>query len=129
MLGATRGFSSYSVDSIERAKEFYGRTLGLNVDLDDRMGILAVHLAGGADVMLYPKDDHQAATFTVLNFHVDDIEQVVDDLTSRGVSFEFYDGFGQDAKGIARDAGPGPSIAWFKDPAGNILSVLHDGPA
>ncbi|OQR64395.1 glyoxalase [Streptomyces maremycinicus] len=129
MLGDTSGFGSYSVDDIERAEEFYGRTLGLNIDMDDTMGILAVHLAGGTDVMLYPKDDHQPATFTVLNFDVDDIDRVVEGLTSRGVSFEFYDGFGQDTKGIARDAAPGTSIAWFKDPAGNILSVIHNRKA
>ncbi|GHD61585.1 MULTISPECIES: VOC family protein [Streptomyces] len=129
MLGASKAFGSYSVDSIGAAKEFYGQTLGLDVAVDETMGILAVHLAGGHDVMLYPKDDHRPAEFTVLNFTVDDIDEAVDALAARGVSFEVYDGFDQDAKGIARDARTGPSIAWFKDPAGNILSVLHEGPA
>ncbi|MCX4528880.1 MULTISPECIES: VOC family protein [unclassified Streptomyces] len=129
MLGKSKGFSGYSVDSIEGAKEFYGQTLGLDVAVDDAMGILVVHLAGGTDLMLYPKDNHEPATFTVLNFPVDDIDQAVDGLAARGVTFEFYDGFDQDAKGIVREDPPGPAIAWFKDPAGNILSVLRDTKA
>ncbi|MER7465407.1 VOC family protein [Streptomyces sp. NPDC097981] len=122
MLGHSKGFSGFSVDDIEGAKGFYGDTLGLRVSEEN--GLLTLHLAGDTDVLLYPKENHAPATFTVLNFPVDDIDQAVDELLSRGVSFERYEGFDQDAKGIAREA-PGPAIAWFKDPAGNILSVLQ----
>ncbi|MEV6578762.1 VOC family protein [Streptomyces sp. NPDC051582] len=122
MLGDSKGFSGYSVDDIEGARGFYGETLGLRVSEEN--GLLTLHLAGGTDVMLYPKENHEAATFTVLNFPVDDIDRAVDELTARGVAFERYEAFGQDAKGIAR-ATPGPAIAWFKDPAGNVISVLQ----
>ncbi|MFE3584836.1 VOC family protein [Streptomyces vinaceus] len=122
MLGDSKGFSGYSVDDIEGAKGFYGETLGLRVSEDN--GLLTLHLAGDTDVLLYPKENHEAATFTVLNFPVDDIDRAVDELAARGVTFERYEAFDQDAKGIAREA-PGPSIAWFKDPAGNIISVLQ----
>ncbi|MEU7553740.1 VOC family protein [Streptomyces sp. NPDC044571] len=127
MLGDSRAFSGYSVDSIEGAKQFYGDTLGLRVSEEN--GMLFLHLAGDTSVLLYPKDNHTPATFTVLNFPVDDIDRAVDDLAARGVTFERYDGFGQDAKGIARENPPGPSIAWFNDPAGNILSVIQQGDA
>jgi len=113
-------FSTFSADDIPRAKQFYGETLGLNVE--DQMDGLAVHLAGGGELFIYPKDDHQPATFTVLNFAVDDIDDAVDRLSSAGVTFERYESMEQDEKGINR--GEGPEIAWFKDPAGNILSVL-----
>ena len=113
-------FSTFSADDIPRAKQFYGETLRLNVE--DQMDGLAVHLAGGGEVFIYPKDDHQPATFTVLNFAVDDIDDAVDRLSSAGVTFERYESMEQDEKGINR--GEGPEIAWFKDPAGNILSVL-----
>ncbi|MFJ1567982.1 VOC family protein [Streptomyces erythrochromogenes] len=126
MLGDSKAFSGFSVDSIDTAKEFYGSTLGLRVSADN--GMLSLHLAGGADVLVYPKENHTPASFTVLNFPVPDIDRAVDDLGARGVAFERYDGFGQDAKGISRNEG-GPPIAWFKDPAGNVLSVLEvDAP-
>ncbi|MFJ6783425.1 VOC family protein [Streptomyces yangpuensis] len=122
MLGDSKAFSGFSVDSVDTAKDFYGSTLGLRVSEDN--GLLSLHLGGGTDVLLYPKENHAPATFTVLNFPVPDIERAVDDLGSRGVAFERYDGFRQDAKGICREE-DGPPIAWFKDPAGNILSVLE----
>ena len=120
MFKDTHAFSGFSVDDVPRAKQFYGETLGLNVT--DEMGGLALHLGGGGNVYLYPKDNHVPATFTVLNFPVADVEEAVDRLTEAGVSFERYDGIEADEKGIHR--GEGPTIAWFKDPAGNILSVL-----
>ena len=120
MFKDSKAFSTFSADDIPRAKQFYGGTLGLNVS--DEMDGLALHLAGGGEVFIYPKDDHAPATFTVLNFPVDDIDDAVDKLTSAGVTFERYEGMELDEKGIYR--GEGPTIAWFKDPAGNILSVL-----
>ena len=120
MFKDTKAFSGFSVDDIPRAKQFYGETLGLNVT--DEMGGLALHLGSGGNVYVYPKDNHVPATFTVLNFPVADVEAAVDHLTEAGVSFERYDGIESDEKGIHR--GEGPTIAWFKDPAGNILSVL-----
>lgn len=127
MFKETRAFSSYSVDDIPKAKEFYGGTLGLEVE-EPGMGILQVKIAGSNSVMIYPKgDQHVPATFTVLNFPVDDVDKAVDELSGRGVQFEQYGGDIQtDEKGIAR--GPeGPDIAWFKDPAGNVLAVLGEG--
>ena len=124
MFRESRAFSGFSVDDVGRAKEFYGSTLGL--DVSDEMGGLNLKLAGGGNVFLYPKDNHQASTFTVLNFPVDDIERAVDDLTARGVRFERYPGIAADERGIVRDQ-QGPAIAWFTDPAGNILSVLEQG--
>lgn len=122
MLRTNQAFSGFSTDDIGKAKEFYGRTLGLEVT-EDR-GILNLHI-GGAKVLIYPKANHSPATFTVLNFPVDDVDGTVDELGKRGVRFEIYNdpSFKTDAKGISRDNG-GPTIAWFKDPAGNILSVL-----
>ena len=120
MLKDSKAFSGFSVDDIDRARDFYAGVLGLQVTEEN--GMLTLHLAGGGSVLIYPKDDHQAATFTVLNFPVDDIDGTVDRLTKAGVTFERYDGFDQDERGIMRDNGP--SIAWFKDPTGNILSVL-----
>ncbi len=122
MLTNSRAYSGFSVDDIPAAQAFYSETLGLNVS--EAYGMLTLHLAGGRDTLIYPKNDHTPATFTILNFSVEDIEAAVDALTERGVSFERYDGSGQDGRGIAR--GEGPPIAWFKDPAGNILSVLQD---
>jgi|SRR6185369_11056954 len=118
-------FSGFSVDDISAAKDFYGETLGLEVDASGGMGVLMMKIAGGTNIMIYPKPNHTAATFTILNFPVDDVEKTVDELTSRGVKFERYDlpGLNADNKGIHR--GEGPTIAWFKDPAGNILSVLE----
>jgi catechol 2,3-dioxygenase-like lactoylglutathione lyase family enzyme len=127
MFKARAAFSGFSVDSLAKAKEFYTGTLGLKVD-DQAMG-LRLHLPGGATVFVYPKEDHQPATFTILNFEVDNIDAAVDDLTSRGVQFEHYEGdLKTDEKGVARGLSQnrGPDIAWFKDPAGNILSVLQD---
>ena len=122
MLKESKAFCGFSSNDIPACKRFYGETLGL--DVTEEMGGLGLHFAGGGEVFIYPKDDHEPATFTVLNFPVDDIEAAVDRLTAAGVTFERYDGFNQDEKGIAR-GDEGPAIAWFKDPAGNILSVLQ----
>jgi catechol 2,3-dioxygenase-like lactoylglutathione lyase family enzyme len=124
MLRESHAFSGFSVDDIQKAKEFYTRTLGL--DVSESNGLLELHLAGGATVLIYPKPNHAPATFTILNFPVDNIEEAVDRLTKSGVRFERYEGnIKTDEKGIFR--GGGPLIAWFKDPAGNILSVLETG--
>lgn len=124
MFANTKAFSSFAVDDVQKAREFYTDKLGLNVtELDASIGLLTLHLADGRDTMIYEKPDYAPATYTVLNFAVDDVEVTVDELTSRGVTFERYDGFDQDEKGIAR--GDGPDIAWFTDPAGNILSVMN----
>ncbi|MGH7847133.1 MAG: VOC family protein [Candidatus Binatia bacterium] len=124
MLRDSHAFSGFSVDDIQKAKEFYGRTLGLQVS--ESNGLLELHLAGGTAVLIYPKPNHAPATFTILNFPVDNVDEAVDDLTKLGVRFEIYDEpeLKTDKKGIFR--GGGPTIAWFKDPAGNILSVLED---
>jgi predicted enzyme related to lactoylglutathione lyase len=123
MLRDSKAFSGFSVDDIQKAKEFYGRTLGLGVS--QAHGLLELQLAGGTKVLIYPKPNHAPATFTILNFPVDDIEEAVDKLTKSGVRFERYEGdLKTDEKGIFR--GGGPLIAWFKDPAGNILSVLEE---
>ncbi len=123
MLTDSRAFSGFAVDDLQEANEFYEQTLGVNTSMIDVPGgLLTLHLAGDHDVFVYPKPDFQPATYTVLNFPVDDVEAAVDELTAAGVTFERYEGFEQDEKGIAR--GNGPTIAWFKDPAGNILSVL-----
>ena len=125
MLKHIQVFSSFSANDIEKAKEFYGTTLGLTVR-DNPMGVIELHLETGNDIMIYPKPDHEPATFTVLNFKVEDVEKTVDELTAKGVVFEQYEGqIKTDNKGISRDSG-GPFIAWFKDPAGNILSVLQE---
>jgi len=124
MFANTKATNGFAVDDIEAAKEFYGETLGLGVTvLSEEFGVTSVQLAGGRDTILYAKPDFVPATYTILNFEVDDIDSVVDELGAKGVEVERYEGFEQDEKGIAR--GPGPSIAWFKDPAGNILSVLQ----
>jgi predicted enzyme related to lactoylglutathione lyase len=122
MFKDTKAFSGFSVDDVPKAKQFYGQTLGLEVS--ESNGLLKLHLAGGRNIVVYPKANHIPATFTILNFPVDNIEQAVDDLTSRGVHMEIYSEGKQDEKGISR--GEGPLIAWFKDPAGNILSVLEE---
>jgi catechol 2,3-dioxygenase-like lactoylglutathione lyase family enzyme len=121
MFKDTNAFSSFSVRDIPEAKEFYGQTLGLDV-VEESEGTLALQLGGGGRVLVYPKEDHTPATFTVLNFPVDNIEGAVDALGERGIKFESYPG--TDEKGIHR--GEGPLIAWFKDPAGNFLSVLEE---
>lgn len=126
MFSPKQAFSGFSVDDLAKAKEFYSVTLGLMVEHD---GVGArLHLPGGGSVFFYPKPDHQPATFTVLNFEVDDIDAAVDDLATRGVQLEHYDGVpGVDEKGILRGRAlnRGPDIAWFTDPARNVLSVLH----
>jgi len=122
MLKDSHAFSGFSVDDIARAKDFYGTTLGLEVN-DEPAG-LRLRLAGGTSVFIYPKPNHTPATYTVLNFPVDDIEEAVDELSARGIRFERYEGIEADERGIARD-NYGPPIAWFTDPAGNILSVLE----
>jgi catechol 2,3-dioxygenase-like lactoylglutathione lyase family enzyme len=124
VLTDSAAFSGFAVPDVEAAHRFYADTLGLQVEVDEAMGgMLTLHLTGGARVLVYPKHDHVPATYTVLNFPVDDVEKEVDELTAKGVRFERYDGFDQDEKGIAR--GQGPDIAWFTDPAGNVLSVLR----
>jgi catechol 2,3-dioxygenase-like lactoylglutathione lyase family enzyme len=122
MFENTRAFSGFAVDDLEAAKKFYGETLGVKVS--EHYGLLTLHLAGGRDTLAYPKPDHTPASYTILNFQVDDIDAAVDELVSRGVELEKYEGMGQDAKGINRAGGP--YIAWFKDPAGNILAVLQE---
>ena len=129
MLEAQAAFSGFSVDDQAKAKEFYSNTLGLELT-DESMG-LNFKLPGGGSLFIYPKDDHQPAAFTVLNFVVDDIDKAVGGLTNSGVQFEHYDNMPAkpDEKGIMRGlaANQGPDIAWFKDPAGNIISVLQEG--
>ena len=121
MFEHTKAFSGFSADDIPAAKKFYGETLGIPVSEEN--GILTLHIAGGRDTIVYPKPDHVPATFTILNFPVPDIEAAVDELAARGVRFEQYDFV--DPKGINRRGGP--LIAWFKDPAGNVLSVIQMG--
>jgi catechol 2,3-dioxygenase-like lactoylglutathione lyase family enzyme len=121
MFKDSQAFSGFATDDLEGTRAFYADTLGLEVT--EEHGLLTLHLAGGTNVLIYPKPEHTPADFTVLNFPVDDVEAAVDALTERGVEFERYEGAPQDEKGIMR--GQGPDIAWFRDPAGNILSVLH----
>jgi predicted enzyme related to lactoylglutathione lyase len=118
---SSKAFSGFSVDDLDGARRFYGETLGLDVTAEEHM--LRLHLGSGADVLVHQKDNHVPATFTVLNFPVDDIEQAVDELVRRGVDIQRYPGFDADAKGIVR--GPGPLVSWFTDPAGNVLSVVQ----
>lgn len=122
MFTDTKAFSGFAVDDIQRAKEFYGDTLGLRVTEEN--GLLTLHIAGGTEVLVYMKEDHAPAGFTLLNFPVADIDAAVDGLTRRGIRMERYPGFDQDDKGVVRGE-EGPLIAWFTDPAGNILSVLQ----
>jgi catechol 2,3-dioxygenase-like lactoylglutathione lyase family enzyme len=122
MFKDARAFSGFSVDDLDRAQQFYGETLGLSVTQNPAG--LELELGGGGRVFVYPKENHTPATFTVLNFPVDDVEQAVDALAAAGVRFERYEGVDADEKGIVRGGG-GPAIAWFTDPAGNILSVLE----
>ena len=132
MFKDTPAFSGFSVNDLDVAQEFYGNTLGLNVSRDNEgpaaMNFVTIHLATGADILIYPKDDHTPATYTILNFPVDDIDSAADELVSNGITLEKYEGM-TDEKGIARGLSQnmGPDIAWFKDPAGNILSILNDG--
>ena len=122
MFADSRAFSGFAVDDVSKAREFYSETLGLRTSEEN--GLLTLHLAGDRDTLVYPKPDHTPASYTILNFPVEDIDRVVDELTARGAQFDRYEGFEQDEKGIFR--GGGPYIAWFKDPAGNVLSVLQD---
>ncbi|MPZ94724.1 MAG: VOC family protein [Propionibacteriales bacterium] len=120
MFEHTKAFSGFSVDDIAKAKQFYSETLGLRVS--EEYGMLSLHIAGDRDTLVYPKEDHTPATFTILNFPVDDIDSTVQQLAARGIVFEKYDGV--DESGVMRERGP--AIAWFKDPAGNVLSVLQE---
>ena len=129
MLADTKAFSGFAVDDLDKAKEFYGDTLGLRIEvLDEENGLMALHHPGDRDTLVYRKPDHAPANYTILNFPVQDIDAVVDELTDRGVRFERYEGMPQDEKGVMRGLkdNSGPDIAWFTDPAGNILSVLQD---
>ena len=120
MFKNTKEFSGFAVDDVDKAHEFYADTLGLEVSEEN--GLLTLHIADDRPTLVYPRPNHTPAEYTILNFPVDDIDQAVDDLTARGVQFERYEGFDQDERGIMR--GEGPPIAWFKDPAGNVLSVI-----
>ncbi len=125
MLQKSHVFSSFSVYDIPKAKAFYGSVLGIEVR-DGEMGLLELHVGQGAPVIIYPKDNHEPATFTVLNFAVDNLEDMVDMLIVKGITFEQYRGDIQtDEKGICRSGGSGPDVAWFRDPAGNILSLMN----
>ena len=124
MLTYEAAFSGFSVDDIVAARDFYSETLSVEVE-DLENGLLRLHLSGGNEVIVYPKPDHVPAVFTILNFAVPDIEQAVDELAAEGVETIRYEGLGQDERGISRNPG-GPAIAWFNDPAGNILAVLED---
>jgi catechol 2,3-dioxygenase-like lactoylglutathione lyase family enzyme len=121
MFTNTKAFSGFAVDDVDKAREFYSETLGLKVS--DENGLLTLHIADDRPTLVYPRPNHTPAEYTILNFPVDDIDQAVDDLTARGVQFERYEGFDQDERGIMREEGP--PIAWFKDPAGNVLSVIQ----
>jgi catechol 2,3-dioxygenase-like lactoylglutathione lyase family enzyme len=126
MFANAKAYSGFAVDDVDKARDFYGDTLGLKTSVEH--GLMTLHLAGDRPTLVYPKPDHTPATYTILNFPVDDIDKAVDELAARGVQFERYDGAGQDDKGVMRglSRGEGPDIAWFKDPAGNILSVLQE---
>jgi catechol 2,3-dioxygenase-like lactoylglutathione lyase family enzyme len=121
MFANTKAFSGFAVDDVQKSREFYGETLGIRTSEEN--GLLTLHLAGDRDTLVYLKPDHTPAEYTILNFPVEDIDSAVEELSARGVVMERYDGFEQDEKGIFRSGGP--YIAWFKDPAGNVLSVLQ----
>lgn len=124
MFRDTKAVSGFAVDDLDRAREFYAGKLGLTVEvLDEEHGVARLRLTGGYEVLMYLSGDMTPASFTMLNFQVDDIDAAVDRLAERGVALERYEDFPQDEKGIMR--GPGPQIAWFRDPAGNVLSVLQ----
>ncbi len=126
MFHNDEAFAGFAVRDLDAAREFYAETLGLPVS-EDEMGFLVLEIGGGAGVLVYPKPDHEPAVFTVLNLPVDDVERAVDELVRRGVTMEIYDDpdYGTDERGISR--GEGPVIAWFRDPSGNILSIMSDG--
>jgi catechol 2,3-dioxygenase-like lactoylglutathione lyase family enzyme len=121
MFTDTKAFSGFAVDDIDAAREFYGQTLGIRTS--EEHGLMTLHLGGDRPTLVYPKPGHTPADYTILNFPVDDIDAAVDELVERGVRFERYEGMGQDERGVMRDQGP--PIAWFRDPAGNVLSVLQ----
>lgn len=125
MFTNTKAFSGFSVDSIEKAKQFYGQVLQLKIS-EKMMGLIELNIAGGTNIIIYPKPNHTPATFTILNFPVDNIDKAVEELKKRGVVFEQYDyeNLKTDSNGISRSAGH--AVAWFKDPAGNILSVIEE---
>jgi predicted enzyme related to lactoylglutathione lyase len=127
MLGKSPAFSSFAVSDLGTARSFYSDILGLSVTDLPEMGLLQLDIEGGRPVMVYPKEDFVPATYTILNFPVADIDEAVRELAARGVTFQRYDGFEQDEAGIAR--GMGPAIAWFTDPAGNVIAVLEESPA
>lgn len=122
MFANTKAYSGLAVDDMQKAREFYGDTLGLRTS--EEYGLMWLHLAGGRDTLVYEQPSVAPASYTILNFQVDDIDTAVDQPTARGVRFERYEGINQDSKGVFRDEGP--YIAWFKDPAGNVLSVLQE---
>jgi catechol 2,3-dioxygenase-like lactoylglutathione lyase family enzyme len=126
MLTNSKAYSGFAVDDLDAAYAFYTDTLGLDVSMEHEL--LTLNLAGDRPTFVYPKPDFEPATYTILNFPVDDIDAAVDGLTARGVAFERYEGFDQDEKGIFRGlaSGQGPDIAWFTDPAGNIFSVVKE---
>jgi catechol 2,3-dioxygenase-like lactoylglutathione lyase family enzyme len=121
MFKNTKAFSGFAVDDVDKAREFYADTLGIEVSEEN--GLLTLQIADDRPTLVYPRPNHTPAEYTILNFPVDDIDRAVDDLTARGVQFERYEDFDQDERGIMR--GEGPPIAWFKDPAGNVLSVIE----
>jgi predicted enzyme related to lactoylglutathione lyase len=124
MFADTKAFSGFAVDDLEQARQFYGETLGIGTSvISEEVGLMTLHIAGDRDTFVYVKPDHRPADYTILNFPVEDIDAAVDGLAERGVQLERYEDMEQDEKGVAR--GAGPPIAWFKDPAGNILSVLQ----
>jgi predicted enzyme related to lactoylglutathione lyase len=126
MLSDTEAFNSFAVDDLDKAKTFYGETLKIEIEeFEEGIPLLGLKLPGTGNTMIYPKDDNKPANHTVLNFKVDDVESEVDELIARGVTFERYDDFEQDEKGIS-EGGGGPKIAWFKDPAGNTIAVLQE---
>jgi catechol 2,3-dioxygenase-like lactoylglutathione lyase family enzyme len=122
MLADTKAYSGLAVDDMDKAREFYAGTLGLRTS--EEHGLMWLHLSGGRDTLVYPQPDVTPASYTILNFEVDDIDEAVDGLVARGVQFERYDTVEQDDRGIFRQEGP--YIAWFKDPTGNVLSVLQE---
>lgn len=125
MLKHSKAFSGFSVNDIQKAKKFYSEILGLDVK-DNPMGLIELHFDNEQKIIIYPKPNHTPATFTILNFPVPNIEEAVDELINKGITFEQYDGpIKTDEKGICRSGGKGPNIAWFKDPAGNILSLIE----
>jgi catechol 2,3-dioxygenase-like lactoylglutathione lyase family enzyme len=125
MLKNSKAYSGFAVDNLTKAQDFYGETLGLETELlDEDQRLVTLHLAGDRPTLVYEKADHSPANYTILNFPVGDIERAIDELAARGVRFERYDGFDQDDRGISR--GAGPLIAWFKDPAGNVLAIHQE---